>query len=181
MISVDFLDFCGGGDCDTENCGAICTFFASRAVHTEVTNALDTDSFMQTLRRFIARRGPVRLIRSDNVTNFVGAANELRKALDEMNHEQVKHYLQKNGSDWNTWENNPPAASHMGGIWERQIRTARTILDALLKTHSCSLNDEKFRTLLAETERIINYRPLTVETLSYIYSQIPLSPSNLLT
>ena len=30
----------------------------------------------------------------------------------------------------------------MGGIWERQIRTARTILDALLKTHSCSLNDE---------------------------------------
>ena len=63
-----------------------------------------------SLRRFIARQGPVRSIRSDNGTNFVGASNELRKALDEMNHEQVKHYLQKNGSDRITWENNPPAA-----------------------------------------------------------------------
>ena len=69
----------------------------------------------------------------------------------------------------------------MGGIWERQIRTARTILDAILKTHSCSLNDEHFRTLLAETEGIISSRPLTAETLSDVNSQIPLSPSNLLT
>ena len=38
-----------------------------------------------------------------------------------MNHEQIKHYLQKNGSDWIIWGNNPPAASHMRGIWERQI------------------------------------------------------------
>ena len=124
------------------------TCFASRAVHIEVTNALGTDSFIQVLRRFIARRGPVRSTRSDNGTNFVGAANVLRKALDEMNHEQVKHFLQNNCSDWITWENSPPAASHMGGIWERQIRTAKTILDALLQTHSCSLNDENFRTLL---------------------------------
>ena len=79
---------------------ALFTCFASRAVHIEVTNALDTDSFIQALRRFIARRSSIRSIRSDNGTNFVGAANELRKALDEMNHEQVKHYLQKNGNDW---------------------------------------------------------------------------------
>ena len=92
-----------------------------------------------------------------------------------MNHEQVKHYLQMNGSEWITWENNPPAASHMGGI-----QTAWTILDALLKTHPCSLNDENFRALLAEAEGIINSRPLTVETLS-VNSQIPPSPSNLLT
>ena len=78
---------------------ALSTCFANRAVHIEVTNALDTDSFIQALRRFIARRGPVRSIRSENGTNFVGAANELRKALDEMNHEQVKYYLQKNGRD----------------------------------------------------------------------------------
>ena len=81
---------------------ALFTCFASRAVGIEVTNALDTDSFIQAIRRFIARRGPVRSIRSDNGTNFVGTANELRKALDEMNHEQVKHYLQKNGNDWIT-------------------------------------------------------------------------------
>ena len=89
---------------------ALFTCVVSRAVHIEVTIVLDTDSFIQALRRFIARQGPVRLIRLDNGTNFVGVANELRKALDEMNHEQVKHYLQKNGSDRITWENNPPAA-----------------------------------------------------------------------
>ena len=33
----------------------------------------------------------VRSSRSDNVTNFVGAANESRKALDKMNHEQVNY------------------------------------------------------------------------------------------
>ena len=69
----------------------------------------------------------------------------------------------------------------MGGIWECQIQTAMTILDALLKTHSCRLNDENFRTLLAETEGIINSRLLRVETLSDVNSQIPLSPSNILT
>ena len=100
---------------------ALFTCFASRAVHSEVTNALDTNSFIEALRRFIGRIGPARSIRSDNGTSLVGEANELRKALDEMNHEQIKHYLQKNGSDWITWGNNPPAASHMRGIWERQI------------------------------------------------------------
>ena len=33
------------------------TCFASRAVHVEVANAMDTDSFIQALRRLIARRG----------------------------------------------------------------------------------------------------------------------------
>ena len=47
-------------------------------------------------------------------------------------------------------------------------------------THAI-LNDENFRTLLTETEGIINSRPLTVEILSDVNSQIPLSPSNLLT
>ena len=121
---------------DLKRCCALFTCFTSRAVLIEVTNALDTDPFIQALRRFIASQGPVRSIRLDNGTNFIGAANELRKALDEINHEQVKHYLLKNGSDWIAWENNPRAASHMEEIWECQIRTARTILDVLLKTHA---------------------------------------------
>ena len=50
----------------------------------------------------MAKRSPVRSIKSDNGTSFVKAANELKKALNEMNHEQVKRYFQKNGSDWIT-------------------------------------------------------------------------------
>ena len=69
----------------------------------------------------------------------------------------------------------------MGGIWERKIRSARTFLEALLKTYGSSLNDEKLRTLITETEAIINSKPLTVETLSDVNSEMPLSPSQLLT
>ena len=160
---------------------ALFTCFASRAVHIEVTCTMETDSFIQALRRFIARRGKVRSITSDNGTNFVGTDSELRKALEEMNQEQIRDYLLQNGTDWITWYKNPPGASHMGGVWERQIQSARNILAALLKTHGQSLNDEGLRTLVVETEAIINSRPLTVESLSDVNSEIPLSPSNLLT
>ena len=63
---------------------------------------------------------------------------------------------------------NPPGASHMGGVWERQIRSAKSIIAVLLKTHGHSLNDEGLRTLVAEIEAIIHSRPLTVESISEI-------------
>ena len=68
----------------------------------------------------------------------------------------------------------------MGGTWEWQIRSARTILEALLKTHGSSLNDENLRTLITETGAIINSRALTVETLSDVNNEMPLSPSQFL-
>ena len=69
----------------------------------------------------------------------------------------------------------------MGGVWEHQIQKAGNILAILLKTHGHSLNDEGLRTLVAETEAIINSRSPTAESLSDIKSEIPLSPSHLLT
>ena len=41
---------------------------------------MDTDYFIQLLRRFIARRVNVRLIKSGNGTNFVGGENEMKHA-----------------------------------------------------------------------------------------------------
>ena len=51
---------------------------ACRAVHLKVAQNMETDSLIQPLRRFIARRGNIRLIRCDNGTNFVGAKSELQ-------------------------------------------------------------------------------------------------------
>ena len=99
------------------NC-ALFTCFASRAVHIEVTNAMDIDSLIQALRQFIARRGTVRFFRSDNGTKFLRASNELENVLHEMNQEQIRTYLLKSGTDWVKWQKNPPGASHMGSIWE---------------------------------------------------------------
>ena len=69
----------------------------------------------------------------------------------------------------------------MGGVWERQIRSARNILSSLMKEHGHILNDESFRTLIVEAESIINSRPLTVDNLSDPNAPNPLSPSNILT
>ena len=44
----------------------------------------------------------------------------------------------------------------MGGVWEQQIRTARSILNALLITHGRSLKDEALHTLLIEVEAVVN-------------------------
>ena len=40
----------------------------------------------------------------------------------------------------------------MSGVWNRQIRRARSIIAALLKNHGHSLNDEGLRKLAAEAE-----------------------------
>jgi hypothetical protein len=44
------------------------------------------------------------------------------------------------------------SASHMGGVWERQIRTVRSVLSALLQSNGSQLDDELLRTLMCETE-----------------------------
>ena len=61
------------GHKEVKKYGALFTCLVSRAVHIEVANSLDSSSFIQALQRFIARCGPVREMRSDNGTNFIGA------------------------------------------------------------------------------------------------------------
>ena len=158
--------------------GVIFTCLSCRAIHLETVNQLTTDSFILALRRFIARRGNVRIMRSDNGTNFVGTKKEL--AINDLDQVKITAFLNNKNTDW-IWKRNPPYASHFGGIWERQINSARRIFEGLLLTHSKSLNDESFRTLLTEVEAIVNARPLNVETLSDPNSATPLSPSYLLT
>ena len=52
---------------------------SSRAIHIESTNSLSPDAFIQALRRFVSRRGNVRVIRTDNDINIVSASAELNK------------------------------------------------------------------------------------------------------
>ena len=154
--------------------GAIFTCLALRAVHLEVCHSLDTDSFIHALRRFIARRGQVKEIRSDNGSNFVGGERELRVMIDSWNQAKIHDALLQKSIKWVF---NPPGASHHGGVWERLIRSTRKVLGALVKEQS--LDDESLQTLLCECESIINGRPLT--TVSDDPKDLePLSPNHLL-
>ncbi|XP_064106960.1 uncharacterized protein LOC135215936 [Macrobrachium nipponense] len=82
------------------------------------------------LKRFVSRRGHPKVIRCDNGTNFHGAERELKAALDEMEEKKIEKYLSHHHIEGKF---NPPAASHMGGCWERQIRTVRKVMSALVK------------------------------------------------
>lgn len=162
--------------------GSLFTCMASRAVHVETANSLTTDSFINALRRFVAIRGPLRLLRSDQGTNFVGAERELREALLEMDQNKVRQFLTKEGCDYVIEvKMNVPSASHRGGVWERQIKSVRGILASLLLQAGSQLNDESLRTLLCECMAIINSRPLTVDNLNDPMSLTPLTPNHLLT
>ena len=161
--------------------GVLFTCMASRAVHLESANSLDTSSFINALRRFICRRGPVHQLRSNQGSNFVGAKRELKEAVAEFDDNQIKDELLKNNCDWITFKMNVPSASHMGGVWERHIRTVRSVLLAILEKNGAQLDDESLRTYLCECEAIINSRPLTVTNLNDPGSLEPLTPSHLLT
>ena len=78
---------------DLKRYAALFTCFSSRAVHIEIINTIDADSFIMALCRFLVRRGSVRSIWSYNGTNFVGANNELKRALKEMDHLKIKNCL----------------------------------------------------------------------------------------
>ena len=139
---------------------AIFTCLASRAIHLENVNSMDIDSFIMCLKRFIGCHGNVRMLRSDNGSNFIGAEKELSKDFLDMDQNKIRRFLQNLGSDWIIWKKNPPAESHFGGIWEHQIRSARVVLGSLLKTHGSSLNAEALNSLVIEVEAIVNSRPL---------------------
>ncbi|XP_043232467.1 uncharacterized protein LOC122386858 [Amphibalanus amphitrite] len=132
--------------------GVMFTCLASRAVHIETVNSLSTDSFLNAFRRFVGRRGPVRTLRCDRGTNFVGGKAAMEAALDEMDAGEIQRELLKNNCDWVDFQMNAPCASHMGGIWERMIRSARAALDAVLKTHAEQMDDEVLRTVMVEVE-----------------------------
>lgn len=154
--------------------GCLFTCLTVRAIHIEIIHSLDTSSFINALQRFISRRGCPERIRSDNGTNFVSAEKELREAIQSWNQLHIRQFLQQKEIEW---EFNPPSASHMGGVWERIIRTIRKVLGAVMKEQA--MDDEGLATMMCQVEAVINSRPLTA--ISDDPSDLrPLTPNHLL-
>ncbi|XP_071819875.1 uncharacterized protein [Apostichopus japonicus] len=154
--------------------GCILTCLSSRAVHLEVCESLDADSFLNAFRLFVARRGQPVKIFSDNGSNFQAGEKELRNAFKAMNKDDVEAFFHSKGCEWHF---NPPTASHFGGAWERLIRSVRRILRGVLRQQT--VTDEVLTTVLAEVESILNSRPLT-DFSSDPKDEEPLTPNHLL-
>ena len=80
--------------------GAIFTCLASQAIPLQVVNLMNTDSFIRCLGGFIGCHANVRMLRSDNGSNFIRAGKELIKDFLEMDQNKIRTFLQNLVSNW---------------------------------------------------------------------------------
>ena len=132
------------------------TCMTVRCVHLEVVESCDTDDFLNSVRRFVNRRGCPAHVYSDNGTNFRGATSELKEFVARFNKTTINDFATTLHI---VWHFNPPKAPHMGGAWEKMVRSVKEVMYGLVKDHV--LTDSQLYTLLTEAEGIVNSRPLT--------------------
>lgn len=153
--------------------GIIFKCLTTRAVHFDLLHSIDVDSYLMALRRFIARRGTPAEVYSDQGTNFKAGEKELRKSFASMSPELQKLLAKQKIA----FHFNPPASPHFGGVWEREIRSAKSALYTVIGAQSVS--EEVLRTVLLEVEAILNSKPLGY-TSSSIADEDPVTPNVLL-
>ena len=129
---------------------------AVHAVHLELVDSTSADDFILAYRRFVARYGIPRLIRSDNGTGFVAAARTLSSTVK--------------------WVFNPPASPWHGGFYERLVAVVKSPLRRVLGRPL--LTWQEMATLLTEVASIVNDRPLT--HVGDVNDLCPLNPNVLL-
>lgn len=125
------------------------------AIHLEAVTSLSTEAFIAAFDRFISRRGLSSDIFSDNGTNFVGANNEIKKIVSEIEPKIAEHLQEKSIK----WHFSCPLAPHAGGYYESGIKTMKHHLIRVMADRSFDF--EQFTTVLHKIEAIINSRPLT--------------------
>lgn len=142
--------------------GYVCVFvcFATKAIHLEVTSDLSTQSFLAAFTRFIGRRGCPSCMYSDNGTNFVGAAEMLRKDCMEFMKAVKTTIVQQHIHQSLDWKFIPPGAPHMGGLWEAGVKSFKTHLRKFMPKMNFTF--EEFSTILIRIEACLNSRPLSI-------------------
>ncbi|XP_038117010.1 uncharacterized protein LOC119769177 [Culex quinquefasciatus] len=135
---------------------ALFTCLTVRAVHMEVVHSLSTESCIMAVRRFVARRGAPREFWTDNATCFQGASSELKKEIRTTTRALALTFT----SAQTSWKFIPPASPHMGGAWERLVRSVKVAIGAILNSPRRP-DDETLETVIYEAEAMINSRPLT--------------------
>lgn len=138
---------------------ALYTCANTRAVYLDVVPDESTLILVNSLRRFISRRGKPKFFISDNARCFVGP--------------ELKRFLRDRNIEWQFILSKSP---WMGGFWERMVQSVKRPLRKILRRTTISYDE--LLTVLAEIECVINCRPLC-----YMYSDDineVLTPSHLM-
>ena len=127
-----------------------------RALHLEVADNLTTELVILALSWFIPRRGPAKIITSDNGSNFIVGEYELRALVNNLDNKSIAQHLNSRNI---TWKFNPLLSPWMGGSWKSLIKPVKQALRAI--STGKIFTDETLQTYLCEVESILNKRPLT--------------------
>lgn len=159
-IGIDYFGpyFVAVGRNRSKRWGVLITCLNTRAVHLDICESLSTDSCICAIKRFMSRRGQPLEIYSDQGTNFKGTHNELRDAVLNLDQQKLASEFTTSSMQWNF---NPPLAPHMGGVWERLVRSVKMALSYALSNSTRTPREELLRTMICEAEFIVNSRPLT--------------------
>ncbi|XP_062704276.1 uncharacterized protein LOC134286644 [Aedes albopictus] len=114
---------------------------------------------VRSTKSFKARGIPSDIF-SDNGTSFVGANHELA-ALNSLFNGQLHQgklgeFCATKGI---TWHFIPPRSPHFGGIWEAGVKSLKYHMKRIIG--ETRLTTEEMNTFLAQTEAILNSRPLS--------------------
>lgn len=126
-------------------------------MHIELVQDLTAEGFLSAFSRFTSRRGIPANMYSDNGTNLVGANNLLadRQERAAFNH-TIANVIAKDGTNWHFI---PPAAPHMGGLWEAAIKSMKFHLKRCVEY--VILDYIEMTTLLTKIEACLNSRPIS--------------------
>ena len=175
-VCVDYLGPFAVVHQDAEVKTYICLFtcLVTRAIHLEVAENLSTDKCLTAIRRFIARRGQLRLFLSVNESNLLRARKQIRRRPLLLDHDYIKDQLLNASVEWKL---NPPSAPHFSGVWEKLVQCVKRALH--LNLGSAKLTPDLFATIVSEAECLVNSRPLT-HVRSNHEDDNPLTPNHFL-
>ena len=127
-----------------------------RAIYLEIVADSSADGFLLGLCRFIARHGTPREIILDNAPQFKHTKSMMETAWEKIvKNQTVQSYVAEQGTKWTFIVELSP---WMGGIYERLVGICKMALRKFIG--KLKLTMLQLQTILAETEAIINSRPL---------------------
>ena len=136
----------------------VCLFtcVAVRAIHLELVEDLTAEQFLQSLRRFIARRGTPKEIILDNAAQFKLTKSTFYIAWETVVTDPTVHsYVAEHRIKWNFIVELSP---WMGGFYERLVGSSKMALRKSIGKKCLTMM--QLQTFLTETEAVLNSRPL---------------------
>ena len=109
-----------------------------RAVYVDIAHDYSTDGFLQVYRRFIPLRGSPQKIFSDQGTCLVGASNELKNLVKNVDWGEIKSYGLREGTEWIFAQASAP---WYNGATEALVKSVKRALNAMIGENVMTFNE----------------------------------------